>query len=89
LTSGSEAATLTIRHCGLLFILAMSRSMVLAIRDVFGEQHEALTYLQERQALGRVTRFLGGIRTSVGLTQILVSRRHSQSPCQFVQQTAE
>jgi hypothetical protein len=67
----------------------MSRSMALPIRDVFDEQHEALAYLQQRQALGRVTRLLGGICTGIGLAQILAPRAHSQLQSTFVQQTAE
>jgi hypothetical protein len=66
----------------------MRRSMVLAIRGVLGEQHEALAYLQERQTLGWVTRLLGGICTGIGLTQILAPRAHSQLQSTFVQQTA-
>jgi hypothetical protein len=62
----------------------MSGTMLLARRDVIRKQDEALAHLQERNALGRVTRRFGGICARVCLLQIVAPCAHFSGPALFV-----
>jgi hypothetical protein len=48
----------------------MGSTTLLAQRDVIRKQNEVLAHLQERKALGRVARLVGGIRAVVCLAQL-------------------
>jgi hypothetical protein len=61
----------------------------LAIRDVFGEQHETPAYLQERQALGRVMHLLAASAQALALLKYWLRVLILSLPPTFIQQTTE